>query len=66
MKTKFETSASFILGIFFSLFVALPALRAADDSSRAQVNVILWFDTEDYLLPADDDAAKMRLRLSHL
>jgi hypothetical protein len=22
------------------------------------VNVILWFDTEDYLLPADDDAAK--------
>jgi hypothetical protein len=24
----------------------------------ARVNVILWFDTEDYLLPADDDAAK--------
>jgi hypothetical protein len=24
----------------------------------APVNVILWFDTEDYLLPADDDAAK--------
>ncbi|MGO8696467.1 MAG: hypothetical protein ACLQVY_01925 [Limisphaerales bacterium] len=22
------------------------------------MNVILWFDTEDYLLPADDDAAK--------
>ena len=24
----------------------------------ADINVILWFDTEDYLLPADDDAAK--------
>ena len=23
-----------------------------------RVDVILWFDTEDYLLPADDDAAK--------
>ena len=27
-------------------------------ASDASVNVILWFDTEDYLLPADDDAAK--------
>ena len=27
-------------------------------SGAAPVNVILWFDTEDYLLPADDDAAK--------
>ncbi|HEY3855390.1 MAG TPA: hypothetical protein VGO67_13445 [Verrucomicrobiae bacterium] len=26
--------------------------------AAAPVNVILWFDTEDYLLPADDDAAK--------
>src|SRR5207249_6572588 len=23
-----------------------------------EIDVILWFDTEDYLLPADDDAAK--------
>jgi hypothetical protein len=30
----------------------LPSLRA-----EATVNVILWFDTEDYLLPASDDAA---------
>ncbi len=29
--------------------------RAAEQS---RVNVILWFDTEDYLLPADDDACK--------
>src|SRR4051794_37916092 len=27
-------------------------------AGQPQVNVILWFDTEDYLLPADDDAAK--------
>ena len=31
-----------------------PATRPAD----VHVDVILWFDTEDYLLPADDDAAK--------
>src|SRR4051812_21355895 len=30
----------------------------ADDAPARAVNVILWFDTEDYLLPADDDAAK--------
>jgi hypothetical protein len=29
--------------------------RAAE---QPRVNVILWFDTEDYLLPADDDACK--------
>ncbi len=28
------------------------------DNPPARVNVILWFDTEDYLLPADDDATK--------
>lgn len=33
-------------------------LRAAEPSASPQVNVILWFDTEDYLLPADDDASK--------
>jgi len=27
-------------------------------TAAASVNVILWFDTEDYLLPADDDADK--------
>jgi len=27
-------------------------------TSAARVYVILWFDTEDYLLPASDDAAK--------
>jgi hypothetical protein len=34
--------------------------RAATEAlaTRPTVNVILWFDTEDYLLPADDDADK--------
>jgi hypothetical protein len=38
------------------------ATRAADPPasvpSTPSVDVILWFDTEDYLLPADDDATK--------
>src|SRR5436309_476845 len=27
-------------------------------AGEPRVDVILWFDTEDYLLPADDDATK--------
>src|SRR5437016_9956511 len=41
--------------------VALVAftLAAAESPAAAPiVNVIFWFDTEDYLLPADDDATK--------
>src|SRR5262245_44210818 len=33
-------------------------LAAAEAPPPPIVNVILWFDTEDYLLPADDDATK--------
>src|SRR5581483_3150792 len=33
-------------------------LLAADAVATPRIDVILWFDTEDYLLPADDDAAK--------
>jgi hypothetical protein len=36
--------------------VLLPAARARGEEA-AKVYVILWFDTEDYLLPASDDAA---------
>ena len=43
--------------------LGLLALRAsspllAAEAAVAPINVILWFDTEDYLLPASDDAAK--------
>jgi hypothetical protein len=41
-------------GALAALLAAGPALRAAEP----EVLVILWFDTEDYLLPASDDAAR--------
>jgi hypothetical protein len=45
-----------LLIVFFCLFVGVPAkLQAADTSPK--VYVVLWFDTEDYLLAASDDAA---------
>src|SRR5256885_4090059 len=50
------------------LFVALclhsaraeyqPDTAPKDKSTAPRIDVILWFDTEDYLLPADDDASK--------
>src|SRR6476620_5004856 len=42
-----------LLPLVALLLLAVPA-RAAD---AAKVYVILWFDTEDYILPASDDAA---------
>src|SRR5262249_25643903 len=40
------------------LTISLTALRPALASEpAAKVYVILWFDTEDYILPASDDAA---------
>lgn len=45
-----------ILRLIVLLSLALPtSLHAAEPA--AKVYVILWFDTEDYLLPASDDAA---------
>lgn len=42
-----------------TLCLWLPPLGRADGPQpAARVDVILWFDTEDYLLPADDDAAQ--------
>jgi hypothetical protein len=46
---------------FRSLFVAvvllmLPAAVCAAEP-KAKIYVVLWFDTEDYILPASDDAA---------
>ena len=42
--------------LVFGLFLAIPAHLSAAEASP-KVYVILWFDTEDYLLPASDDAA---------
>ena len=33
-------------------------VRVAGQGSSPPVFVVLWFDTEDYILPQDDDAAK--------
>ena len=33
-------------------------LSGTTQSHAGEIDVILWFDTEDYLLPADDDATK--------
>jgi hypothetical protein len=38
------------------LLLALAAAPARPAEPAARVYVVLWFDTEDYLLPADDDA----------
>ena len=43
------------LGLLFLLFLAGPPVLGA---AEPEVMVVLWFDTEDYLLPASDDAAK--------
>ncbi len=45
--------ASCLLLLF--VFGTIPAARAAEPTPK--VYVILWFDTEDYILPASDDAA---------
>lgn len=47
-----------IVLIFSMTALAAFKPRAAEGKTSAGVNVILWFDTEDYLLPADDDATK--------
>ena len=41
--------------LLFCFFVAVLPVWAAD--APAKVYVVLWFDTEDYILPASDDAA---------
>jgi hypothetical protein len=43
--------------LLFGLLVCTGPLAAAQARPKPLVYVILWFDTEDYLLPASDDAA---------
>src|SRR6478736_1324058 len=50
-------------GMLLALVMVAPAVVVLGQGQPAakgtpRVDVILWFDTEDYLLPADDDAAK--------
>jgi hypothetical protein len=47
----------FTLWLLVSVSI-VPAAPQVDAAQTARVDVVLWFDTEDYLLPASDDAAK--------
>src|SRR6266571_8517379 len=44
--------------LIFWLLLAFTSVQTIAAVERSRVRVILWFDTEDYLLPADDDATK--------
>src|SRR5262249_1424139 len=43
--------------LFAALLVLAPVGQTWAADSPAKVYVVLWFDTEDYILPASDDAA---------
>jgi peptidoglycan/xylan/chitin deacetylase (PgdA/CDA1 family) len=52
-------AAGMVLGMFLSAAVlSHPGLAQVVNTSPGKVYVILWFDTEDYILPQSDDAAK--------
>src|SRR5262245_19424158 len=55
MSTTDRNRWASIIAVDLILLVAVPAARAADPP--AKVSVLLWFDMEDYILPASDDAA---------
>jgi len=59
MALKFSSMKSLLRRSFvFSFLLLLIPLHRVIAAGQPTVNVILWFDTEDYLLPADDDATK--------
>src|SRR6185312_12246571 len=51
-KGRWRTAALLLL-----LLLTAAAPSSAAEAAKAKVYVVLWFDTEDYLLPASDDAA---------
>ena len=53
----------FALCLSFVCAVFLPCIHADTEGTVPRIDVLLWFDTEDYLLPADDDAC---LRLADM
>jgi hypothetical protein len=54
-----------VLLCFVASLSFFPAYAAERTSAPPPIDVILWFDTEDYLLPASDDAAKRVADLLH-
>jgi peptidoglycan/xylan/chitin deacetylase (PgdA/CDA1 family) len=45
-------------GVLCLLLLLAAARLVASQDAKAPIYVALWFDTEDYILPQDDDAAK--------
>jgi hypothetical protein len=46
------------LALLSTVALAYATRGATPGAANPRVDVILWFDTEDYILPADDDACK--------
>src|SRR5947209_15829970 len=46
-----------LLRSLFLLVLLAASTRSLAADAEPRINVILWFDTEDYILPASDDAA---------
>ncbi len=46
------------VGLLLAFFSTASVRAASPSAGNPGVDVILWFDTEDYILPADDDACK--------
>jgi hypothetical protein len=54
-----KSSSGLLISLVGLVLLARPMeMSFAAPRPTPQVDVILWFDTEDYLLPASDDAAK--------
>src|ERR1700688_533919 len=58
MKTLFTSRRFFSVALIALLALSSNYPVTAAEQPAAPVSVLLWFDTEDYLLPASDDAAK--------
>jgi hypothetical protein len=58
MFPRFSAVIRRLFAVFLITVVCAERGWAADAAPAPRIDVILWFDTEDYLLPADDDAAK--------
>src|SRR6185437_3172738 len=57
MKLVSKSARNILILIPLLSIFSVSLLRAAGDA-LPPVKVILWFDTEDYMLPADDDCDK--------
>jgi hypothetical protein len=57
IKLTVKPCSLLVLAFVFTV-LGSTAAHAASAGNTTPVYVILWFDTEDYLLPASDDAAK--------